>query len=53
MHKKTPINENCLVNLKQEHFEKNFISYRVYYMYIKRITGVDNDFIRGENQKLN
>ena len=53
MHRKTPISENCLVNLKQEHFEKNFISNRAYYMYIKRITGVDNDFIRGENQKLN
>jgi len=52
MQKKTSINENCLVNLKQENFEKNFIKNRAYYLYIKRITGVENDFIREENARL-
>ena len=49
MDKKTNLNETCLVNLKQEHYEQNFVNNRAYYLYIKQITGVDSDFIIKEN----
>ncbi len=40
------------MNLKQEHYEKTFIANRAYYLYIKRITGVENAFISDENRRL-
>ncbi len=41
-----------MVNLKQEHYEKTFIANRAYYLYIKKITGVQNAFITDENRRL-
>ncbi len=41
-----------MVNLKQEHYEKTFIANRAYYLYIKKITGVENAFISDENRRL-
>lgn len=46
MAKKTNLHQSCMVNLKQQDFELNFINNRAYYLYIKEITGVDNDFIK-------
>lgn len=52
MAKKTNLHQTCMVNLKQQDFEQNFINNRAYYLYIKEITGVNNDFIKEENKLL-